>query len=234
MAIKYRVYKNPVSKKENYTAKIISNDFYDKDKLIERMANSGTSLTKADIIAVFELASSTVERILKEGNSVSIGGMVNLKLKVKGNFNSLTDNFDSERHSITLQPEISKDFRKITEKQFQMVKETKEPPYPGFERFEDIKTNSVNSRISPDGIGVIYGKNLKFDTQKDDEGLYLINESTKNSIKVVSFQKITDKTIVFQIPHLENGIYTMEIITRVRKGKAIRRNKTSFKLSNEN
>ena len=72
MPIKYTLHSNKVLKEEGvYRALIKERRTYTLDDIVDMMAQSGTSLSRADAVSGIELFTEVVEKILEDGGVVS-------------------------------------------------------------------------------------------------------------------------------------------------------------------
>ena len=223
MSIKYKVYENNLNQNCRISAKIIKNNTYVAKDIIERMLVFGSTVTKADIVAVVELFGSTVITMLEEGNRVNLFDIVHIYPVLTGKFDDINEKYDDRKHKVEIRSSAGKKIKNIMFNKNEIVKENMDKPSPVIRNFVDNATESENEIISSENIGVVNGENLKINTSNQDEGLFLINEAGNHIIRVSKFQKNRPKQLVFLIPQLFNDNYRIEIRTRVRGIKELRK-----------
>ncbi len=96
--------------------------------------------------------------------------------------------------------------------------------FDGYRRADaGYESGTVNNVLSSKNIGVINGKNLKINTEYEDEGVFLINQNQNIEVRISKFQKNAPMQLVFWIPPLNSDIYNIEVRSRVRCIKELRK-----------
>ena len=213
MAIKYYLQPNPITPDPNdQSARVISNQVHDVTSITKEMLKRGSTITEADISAVLNVFFDVVTDEVAEGNSVNLP-LVNIRPGINGVFASLTDSFDISRHikKATLSAGL-----KLSQKMETAAVEKINQPIaaPVLIEFTNINTQTVNSILTPGGIGQIVGEELKFNPANVAEGVFFVS-ATGTATKVTVLASRTEGKLVFSIPTgLTAGNYTLE----VRKG----------------
>lgn len=223
MSIKYQIYNNNMNKNCKYSAKIINSDTIGAKDIIKRMIEYGSTVTIADIVAVIEVLASTINSFLAEGKRVNLFDIVHIYPVISGKFKDMNDDFDKDKHKIEIKSCSGKRLKKITYQENSIVKENIPKPSPMIMSFDDIESGTVSNVLSSKNIGVINGKNLKINTTYQDEGVFLINQSQNIEIRISKFQKNAPMQLVFWIPPLNSNIYNIEVRSRVRCIKELRK-----------
>ena len=147
-----------------------------------------------------------------DGNAV-VTRLANIRPSINGVFTSLTDTFDSSRHTrrATLSAGAAL-YDKMQEAKVEKI--SSGIPSPDLQEFLDVKSGTTNSTLTPGSIGQLAGNDLKFNPANAEEGIYLTNE-TGTETKVTELAIRTEKRLLFTIPSgLVAGGYQIE----VRKG----------------
>jgi len=213
MPINYYLRPNTVSSNpEEYIARIFDMGKCDLDKIIKGMLSRGSTVSEADIIAVFNLFFTEIITEVSEGHNVNLP-IVSIRPSIKGKFNGIKDVYDSSRHTLRLDFRPSLIFRESVKK-VETNKIDRPTKRPMLKKYEDIHSNTINSIITPGGIGQIYGAELKFNIENDDEGIFFV-AMDKTLMKVDFFSQCTKGRLEFSIPkNIVPGNYILE----VRKG----------------
>ena len=96
-------------------------------------------------------------------------------------------------------------------------------PSPVILEFLNVNTNTVNSLVTPGGIGQIVGEELKFNPQNAQEGVFFISSAGVET-KTTVFATRTSGKLVFNIPAaLAVGNYTLEVRRAYTKENLIRK-----------
>ncbi|MDN3676279.1 DNA-binding domain-containing protein [Flavobacterium paronense] len=212
MAIKYYLQPNPITPDPNdQSARVISNKVHDTDSITKEMLKRGSTITEADIRAVLNVFFMVVTDEVADGNSVNLP-LVNIRAGVTGVFTSITDSFDASRHikkaNLSAGTEL---IRKMNEARVEKI--TVPTAAPALIAFTDVTSQTTNSILTPGGIGQIVGEELKFNPANVTEGIFFIaSDGTVTPATIIASR--TEGKIVFSVPALPAGNYTLE----VRKG----------------
>lgn len=176
--------------------------------ITQRMLRRGTMVTETDIKAIVDLLFDVVADELAQGSAVTLP-LVKLRPSIRGVFLNVNDAFDPSRHKITaaVSPGLLL-ARKMRGARTEKVPAS--PPGPEINSFEDINSGSVDSVLTPGGIGRISGQYLKFDQSQEDEGVFFVNENDEET-RVAVIASITDGQITFMVPQLPSGDYVLEV-----------------------
>lgn len=212
MAIKYYLQNNPITPDPNdCSARVVANQTLSVDNIISEMMRRGSTITEADCEAVLKVLFEVITDEIAEGNSVNLP-LVNIRPAVNGVFTSATDSFDPSRHikKATLSSGIL-----LTQKMNNAKVEKILQPLasPALVEYTDINSQTTNSILTAGGIGQIVGEELKFNPNNAAEGIFFIAASG-TATKVTIMASRTEGKLVFSIPALVAGTYTLE----VRKG----------------
>lgn len=213
MSINYSLYENKLpAAGDTYAARVHIKDSVGMDELADRIVSMGTTVRKADILAVLENTCQACEEYLLEGSRVNVGGVFDLFPRIKGVFDSVTDSFDPARHSIEVGANPGQRVRKTVHENATVEKQQTILPMPTLLEFVDLGSGTVNTSVTADNIGTINGHRLKFDPADPTEGIFFI-DSVGGEQKVTAFQKNKPGQLVFMTPTLpaaENP-YTLEV-----------------------
>jgi hypothetical protein len=80
----------------------------------------------------------------------------------------------------------------------------------------DVKTGSVNDFLTPNRNLKINGSKIKIVGKKESNGVYFVNQETKNRSKVDVSDFVTNNPseLIVVIPMLVTGTYQLEVITQ--------------------
>lgn len=212
MAIKYYLKPNAVTPDPNdQSARVITGSVHDVESITKEMLKRGSTITEADILAVLKVFFEVTADEVAEGNNVNLP-LVNIRPGITGVFTSITDSFDASRHikraSLTAGILLSQKMNAA-----QVEKVAQPVVTPSLIQFLDVNTQNTNSSLTAGGIGQIVGDELKFDASKPQEGIFFIAaDNTATQVTIIASK--TEGKLVFSIPSLPAGNYTLE----VRKG----------------
>ncbi|TNE80995.1 MAG: hypothetical protein EP332_05785 [Bacteroidetes bacterium] len=117
MSLKYYLIPFPLAKdKKSFRAVPKHERSLGTEDLINRMLDRGTSVTKVDIKAVFELLNQVVTQELLHGNRIQTP-LFSAQLRIEGTFNEPAELFDSNKHkihvSLTASPALERQIKEI-------------------------------------------------------------------------------------------------------------------------
>ena len=101
-------------------------------------------------------------------------------------------------------------------------------PKPKVQEFSDLDTGAINSAVTSGGTGTILGEELKFNPDNAEEGVFFVNGTTT---KANLFGSRTDGKLVFRIPTLAPGTYTLEVRRGYTTSAEIRKGELKKKLT---
>lgn len=208
--IRYYLQPNPVTPDPNdQIARIQPSGTIGATELIKLMNKRGTSLTKGDMEACITLMSEVVTDAVADGYMVNLP-FCNIRPSIKGVFASPADSYDHTRHikraSLSAGLLLAK---KLGEARVE--KTSRALPSPDIQAYEDVNSKSYNSILTPGGIGKLEGSELKFSTQVETDGVFLIS-ATGDAIRATVYAMVTEGKVMFMVPsELAPGEYTLEL-----------------------
>lgn len=221
MPIQYALQPNPITPDPNdRTAKVSTRETLVLGDVMKRMLKRGTMVTETDMLATLNLFFEVVTDELAEGSAVNLP-LVNLKPSIKGVFKDANDIYDSSRHKLTSasSPGVLLGKKMAAAKTEKIASSL---PGPTINAFEDINSQSQDAAITPGGIGKIVGEELKFIASQTDEGIFFIDdEGGETRVSVIA--SLTEGQIMFMIPQLASGDYTLEVRRAYTAARSIRR-----------
>ncbi|RJE74718.1 DNA-binding domain-containing protein [Reichenbachiella sp. MSK19-1] len=219
MAINYSLYANHLTNSEDYMAVVQNQKTKTLDELIDRMIGRGSTVTKAEALAVLEEYQASVQEALEEGYSISTP-LLRISPSIQGVFTDPQDNFDRSRHILRLNVTSGSRISQISNV-LKVEKVTAKAPQPTPVDFTDVKTTS-NETLSPGGVGVLTGSRLKVNQEDTQQGIFIIGADGTET-RVTTYIRNMPSNLIFMIPDtLTAGIYQIDIRTIFQKSKTIR------------
>jgi hypothetical protein len=212
MSITYSLSKNHLTNgANNYRATVQSMATANLDMVIDRMIAHGCVLGRPDALGVIHHFFEAVEGYLLEGYRVNTP-WVNHSLSIRGNFESKTDSFDPNRHSIEAVAYPGARLRRAIRERASVQKNLAARMQPELLEFVDWNSDQRDSALTPGGLGQLVGKNLKFDPTQAEQGIFFIPAAGGNAIQVSVVSHNTDGQLTFLIPaSLAPGDYSLEV-----------------------
>jgi len=222
MALNYALYDNPITADLNDRMAVTqTNQTFTLEDVFDEMTRQGSTVTKAEGLAVFEEFSRGLERLLKNGNSVNTP-LFNLNFSIAGVFDGDDDSFDASRHQVKLRINPGVRLREL-ENQVSVTKVTAEKRIPILVHYYDTNSETQDSVLSAGGGGRITGTNLKFDESDPAQGVFFVDISNGTVAKATS-KPLRNKPgeLIFINPALSAGSYRIEVRTIFIGGKDLR------------
>jgi hypothetical protein len=150
----------------NFMAVSSNTQRYTLDDVFDRMVEVGSTITKADALAVFEEISQHIITIVEEGNAVTTP-LVNVSSSVKGTFEDKDERFNPNKHRVRITIAAGKRLANTAaDIHPQKVSGTKRRPEVRY--VKDIHSDTTNATLTPTGPAHITGSLLKFDAEDPD------------------------------------------------------------------
>jgi hypothetical protein len=207
---------------DDFYAKVISERTLSIDDICDSAVGRGNAPTTKEAMKInVELFLKEMGYLLKDGYSVNTGYFT-VTPYIKGVFKSIKDKFDRVRHSLYFlfgQGEILRKESSEVEVEITGVGEA------GIVIVEvvDVKTGSVNDRITPDRNLRIKGSKLKLAGENPNVGVYFVNEATGETVKVEADEIVDNKPsgLMVVVPQLKAGLYLVQVTTQFSSGSAL-------------
>jgi len=232
MSIKYALFENHLTTDPNdYAAQVQITDSVELDALAQRVIDQGSTVTKADVLAVLEDVIKATEGYLLDGVRVNFGGLCDLYPRLRGVFNGITDTYDPARHQIDVGASPGIRVRSAVRSGASIQKVEALKKLPALLEYFDLASGEINATVTPGTIGTINGHRLKFDAGAADEGVFFIAaDGSAAEFKATAVQKNKPGQLVFLVPTLgASPDYTLEV--RARFGSDLRTGRLSATLT---
>lgn len=207
----YYLQKNPITSDPNdHSARVVVPNTLTLDDIVREMQRRNSSLTESDILSALTLLFEVTTDEVAQGNTVTLPVAV-FRPSIRGVFKDATDVYDEKRHE--KRASVSQGTMMASKMKNAAVEKVTEPlPQPAPLHFEDVVTDTINSKVTPGGIGIIKGEELKFDQENEEEGIYFVGNDSEGTFKASVLAKVTSGTLIFSIPNdLAPGDYTVEV-----------------------
>ena len=214
--IKVFLYRNALSKTPNtFKARVRSERSLGvKDICISATKRGGADMSASAMEHAVNLWLGEMAYLLCDGFAVNAEWFT-AAVKIKGVFHNPREDFDPMKHSVEFDFRqgalLRKEREKISVKVLGMAKTA-----PEIVQVTDIKTGSVNDLLTPGRNLRIKGEKLKITGGNKANGVYFINKSNGERIKINDSDVIINKPseLVIVIPELEAGTYKLKLTTQ--------------------
>ena len=222
MTIHYALFENSLTTDpDDYAAQVKTVGSVGLEEIADRIIDQGSTVTKPDILAVLEDSVKATGSLLLEGFRVNMGGLFEMFARIKGVFNGITDTFDPSRHYVDVGANPGSRIRNTVRDDAVIEKVETILPAPAPLEYVDLESGETNSTVTPGNIGTVNGHRLKYDDTQADEGIWFVAE-VGGETKVTAVQKNKPGELVFLVPTLVNGYYTLEVRAQFSKDGEVR------------
>ena len=227
--LKYSLNENLLTERpDDYSAQAHSVASLDKEAVIERILKFGTTLSRTDIIAVFNGIEEAIVDALLQGYNVNLP-LFNTSFSISGVFEGPMDSFDGNRHKLNIN--LSKGtLLRDAEKKVKFEKTNASAPLPHIQEVKDCTTGIVNEKLTAKGVVEIRGYNLRIDGDDPEIGLWFIDEAGKETKANIIIENKPSR-IMAMIPELAAGNYNIKIVSQYSVGGNILKSLKNFTYS---
>ena len=210
--LKYSLTENLLTDRpDDYSAQTHAVTSLDKEAVIARILNKGTTLTKTDVLAVFNGIEEAITEALLEGNTINLP-LFNTSFSISGVFESPLDSFDGNRHKLNINVTKGVLLREA-EKSVKFEKTNTAVPLPQIQEVKDSISGAVNETLTPNGVVEVRGYNLKIDGDEPTCGLWFVADNG-SEIKADVLIENKPSKIIAMIPALTAGTYQVKVVTQ--------------------
>jgi hypothetical protein len=234
MPLRIRATRNNLGTSDSpYYALASWSEIIESDEFIARMASGRTTLSKTDIIAVFQLAREELGRLLAEGCYVKtpLGSAIP---RASGKFGSPDDPFQPGRRGsghelrfdFRLDPVISREALAAIRCVRDADKDLRSPRILSINSIQSGRDDEAHSG----DLLRIAGRRMKFDPADEGQGLFFCGASGEEARSAL-YAQVRPSTIIAEVPaDLCEGEYSL-VIRTVSRGGARLEGKSETKLN---
>jgi hypothetical protein len=210
--LKYSVSENMLTDRpDDYSAQTHAIESLDKEAIIARILKRGTTVTKTDVLAVFNGMEEVIADALLEGNTINLP-LFNTSFSISGVFESPLDVFNGNRHKLNINLTKGVLLRE-TEKDVKFEKTNTVTPLPQIQEVKDSISGAVNETLTANGVVEVRGYNLKIEGDDPACGLWFVADNgTETKADVLIENK--PSRIIAMIPALPAGKYQVKVVTQ--------------------
>ncbi len=220
MKVKFSLIENKLTPDPNdYRARVHPENTLTVEDIINTMTGHGSTVTKAESLAVIEEYNRAIFEALSKGHNVQMPEFT-IGISIRGVFNSKKETFNGSKHKVELKMnpkgKLKEAIKTIT---LQKVKAPDNGPL--LEMLKDLMSGTENELLTPGGIAHIEGQDMKFDASDPAQGIFLM-AGDKTETKVETIARNMPSELIFMVPALAPGTYDLELRSIAHKGKTLR------------
>jgi hypothetical protein len=219
MTIPYSLDNNNLNDKGGFFARTRSHGTADLDTIAERIVARGSTVGKADVLAVLHLLLEVILDLVLDGWRVNLGGLVHLYCSIEGLFNSHDEHFTPGRHKLKGIAKTGARYERALKTRGKVARQVGRRFDPLPRMFTDLLTEA-HDRFTPGGKGQLYGRRLKLDLAAPDEGVFLIDQAGQTLKLSIIYN--TTSLLIFDLPDSPLGSYRLEVRARPHTSTTLR------------
>jgi len=228
--IKAYLYDNVLTKDDpnDFIARTVSERSLNVKEICEAaVSRGGADVTAAAMEHATELFLKEMAYQLCDGYSVNAGYFL-AGAQIRGVFNSPSETFDSQKHSILFQFNQGEKLRsEIPNIEINIlgVADTSSV----IQQVKDVKSGTVNDILTPGRNLKIAGNKIKVAGDAGANGVFFVNTSTNDREQVEASDIVTNNPseLIVVIPALKAGTYTIEVVTQFSVGTLLKEPRTA-------
>ncbi|MFV0378741.1 MAG: DNA-binding domain-containing protein [Mangrovibacterium sp.] len=192
-----------------------------QDDVMNLMVSRGSTVTKAEALAVFEEYALAIELLVRDGNSVNTP-LFNLSPSIKGVFHSETENFNPAIHTVRLNITPGTRLRQMAQN-VSVSRVHGASPQPDPLYLDDLGSGTRNDTLTPGNIAQLKGSRLKFDPADVLQGIFIQSTDGVSETRVQTVSNNKPSQLDFLVPALAAGTYRVEVRALVHHSKNLRK-----------
>ncbi|MBN2351647.1 MAG: DUF4469 domain-containing protein [Spirochaetales bacterium] len=192
--------------KAPFTARVHGYKTTGQDQIIDKMAGMNASISRQELLAVFDLFKQVVRDELALGNRVSTD-LFNARVSIRGAFESAEDEYDAGRNTVKVRLAPVPAFAREVEAAARVEKVRVPKAKPELDSVYDYATVSKNAVLTAGNVAEITGGDLDCDADDPNQGVFFVPEGSTARVRADVYHKRSNRRIVFQVPNLEAGAY---------------------------
>lgn len=216
MAIHYTLQRNMLTATNgDYVARVHPFRTVARAEVAEMIRDKGSSLTLADINGVLLLLVDVCAQAVASGSAVMLDEFVEFTPSIRGSFQGYEDGFDRSRHTLTVNATPTAAFKTNVVQRASVEKHEANDQSPSVTTVFDLATTSSDTTLSAGNIAEVSGYRLKFDPDREDEGVFLVAEDGSDTHRVAFVHHNKPRKVIFLVPQgLSAATYYIEVRAR--------------------
>jgi len=228
MHLRYSLFKFAIHKNPNaYKARIVHCQIATIEQIADMMVSQGSTVGKADIVAVLEELVVAMARLLAMGFHIHLP-FADFQLTIQGVFDGATDEYDPRRHEVYVSITPGTRLRREIRRSVRLTKVEPAPGVPNLSEYFDLDSGERNSSVTPGGVGRVLGAKLKFDPDDPDQGIFFVDAehaptaAPRHTVRVESVIQVKSSELFFKVPPLPAGAYRLQVRAYVYNSPRVR------------
>lgn len=230
--MKFYVVKNKLTTEDNYSARVLSEQSYDLEGIIDLILSKRNLVSRTDIVAVFSAFFEAIEGCIRRGENINLP-IFNVGYSITGVFDNEDESFNPEKHQINVNMNNGLQIKRAIE-QIKLTKIDAVLTDPVLYHFNDLASKTTNDQLTKNSLFELTGSRLKVAGEDLDVGLYFVAEDGSET-KVSLLAENSNKKLIGQVPEIAVGTYHVLLKTQSTRSayttKEIKESISNFKLT---
>lgn len=221
MSLKYSLIPNHLTDDpDDYMAVVQDQRTRTREDIINEMLERGSTVTRADILSVFEEEQAVVKKFLADGDRVQTD-LYSTSSSIAGPFNGAGDSFDASRNHVRFNMTPNRELVALA-REVDVKKIAASVVRPVLESFFDFVSGTRNQALTPGRSAEIRGSHLKVDPEDPVQGIWFIaSDGTETQVELVT--RNMPAHLMFEVPAgLAGGEYQVEVRNKPRGANELR------------
>ena len=203
---------------KKYRAQVQNSKSYTFDDIAKHLIKHNTGLSSSVIYGLWEGIKGAIEEYTSEGGVINTE-IFQTSISIKGTFNGMDDGFDPSRHKIRLNLRPGSLLQAVPGKL--KVRKLNLGVKAFINSVTDIKTGSVDDKLTPGKNVRIIGQRLKITGDDPSCGLYFVSDKPQETpVKVETSEYVVNNPseLIAVIPNLKKGNWKLRLVTQFSRG----------------
>ena len=174
-AVKYKIAERVIRGITRFFPRVVHNQTIYTDEFLKNVLGLGSTLTLGDLKAAVEMINQGLVSELRQGNRVVLP-WGSYGLAARGQVESADGHFKKGQNEFIPRLNPSKELKKaLADTRAKKVRPDAPNPLP--RRITDTATDLANQKLTPGGIALLKGQDLKFDPGDPRQGVFLVSQT---------------------------------------------------------
>ncbi len=196
-SVNYRVVQNAaaskLANKEVYTALVNIKESWDLENITERMVAEGCLASTSAIELVIKDFAKLVSKLVAEGRSVNIAGLVRFAPSIRGTFETPDATWNAANNQVVVNANTGAQLRLAA--MGSSLQRVDKVVVPVLEVLRDMATGRANI-ITSNGTFLVTGSLLTWDASAADEGWFISNSGVETKCETVESEQDPDCAVL--------------------------------------
>ena len=226
-SVPYSLQADPVNASGGFHARVLPRAVLTLDSLVDRLAQQGSTFSRAELLAASQYLMDGVAQALREGCFVNLP-ICKLRPTVRGRFATREEAFGEGGQILTVTASAGNALRKhLRGGRVERIEgKSGGVDRPRVNHFLRGVEKRGHGPLVPGDFGQILGARLKFDPASEDEGVFFTPSDPSGGsapVQVRAMAVRTESRLLFQVPALPPGSYRCSVRRRFGRQRTLLR-----------